>query len=66
MKNITNTIILAVAVAAMAALLLTGCQTSNKKEIPQTSAQKESVIDTTEEDRPSTSGCGGGKHYMAT
>lgn len=36
--------------AALAALLLAGCQTSNKKEIPQTSAQKESVIDTTEED----------------
>ena len=34
----------------MAALLLAGCQTGNNKEIPKTSAQKETVIDTTEED----------------
>ena len=32
MKNITKTIILAVAVAALAALLLTGCQQSDQKE----------------------------------
>jgi outer membrane murein-binding lipoprotein Lpp len=42
--------LLSVAVAALAVLLLAGCQNSNKKEIPKTSAQKETMIDTTEED----------------
>jgi PBP1b-binding outer membrane lipoprotein LpoB len=32
MKNITKTIILAVAMAALAALLLVGCQQSDQKE----------------------------------
>lgn len=36
--------------AVMAVLLLAGCQNGNKKEIPKTSAQKETVIDTTEVD----------------
>lgn len=38
------------AVSAVAVLLLAGCQNGNNKEIPKTSAQKETVIDTTEED----------------
>ena len=39
MKNITKTIILAVAVAALAALLLTGCQQSDQKEPAKTLTQ---------------------------
>ncbi len=39
MKNITKTIILAVAVAALAALLLTGCQRSDQKEPAKTPIQ---------------------------
>ncbi len=42
--------LLSVAVAALAVLLLAGCQDKRKKDTPKTSAQKETVIDTTEED----------------
>lgn len=50
MKNIKKNIIFAAVMAVMAVLLLAGCQNGNKKEIPKTSAQKETVIDTTEVD----------------
>ncbi len=43
MKNITKTIILAVAVAALAALLLVGCQEGNRTRNP---SQKENVEQT--------------------
>ena len=49
MKSISKRLI-PVAVAALAVLLLAGCQTGNKKEIPKTSTQKEAVIDTTKVD----------------
>ena len=49
MKSITKRLV-PIAVAAMAALLLVGCQDRRKKDTPKTSAQKETVIDTTEED----------------
>ncbi len=39
MKNITKTIILAVVVAALAALLLVGCQRSDQKEPAKTLTQ---------------------------
>jgi len=39
MKNITKTIILAVAMAALAALLLSGCQQSDQKEPAKTAIQ---------------------------
>ena len=50
MKKRRKYLIFPAAVAAVAILLLGGCQNGNKKEIPKTSAQKETVIDTTEED----------------
>ena len=43
MKNITKTIILAVAVAILAALLLVGCQEGNRTRNP---SQKENVEQT--------------------
>jgi len=43
MKNITKTIILAVAVAALATLLLTGCREGNRKSDP---SHKENVEQT--------------------
>jgi len=43
MKNITKTIILAVAAAALAALLLAGCQEVSRKSDP---SQKENVEQT--------------------
>ena len=49
MKKRRKNLLFPAAVAALA-VLLAGCQNSNKKEIPKTSAQKETVIDTTEED----------------
>ena len=49
-KNNAKIIILIAAMAAMTALPLAGCQNGNKKKIPKTSAQKETVIDTTEVD----------------
>lgn len=48
--RIISKLLVPAAVAALAVLLLAGCQNGNKKEIPKTSAQKEAVIDTTEED----------------
>lgn len=43
MKNITNTIILAVVVAALAALLLAGCQNGSNKELPQTPSEGKDI-----------------------
>ncbi len=51
MKNITKTIILAVAVAALAALLLTGCREEKRKADTTPSVeQTESMMDTTKKD----------------
>lgn len=55
MKNITNTIILAVAVAALAALLLAGCQNRSNKENSQTISKEKEIhvpapIDTSQMD----------------
>ena len=50
MKKRRKYLLFPAAVAAVAALLLAGCQNGNKKEVPKTSAQKEAVIDTTEVD----------------
>ena len=49
MRSISKLLVPA-AVAALAVLLLAGCQNRRKKDTPKTSAQKEAVIDTTEED----------------
>ena len=49
MRSISKTFILA-AVAALAVLLLAGCQNREKKDLQKTPTQKEVVIDTTEED----------------
>ena len=47
MRKTPKFLILAAAVAATAALLLAGCQNQGKKDIPQTTAQKEAVMDST-------------------
>lgn len=44
MKNITKTIILAVAVAALAALLLTGCREVSRKSDPSHKENVEQAI----------------------
>ena len=49
MKSISKRLVPA-AMAALAALLLAGCQDRKKKDTPKTSVQTEAVIDTTEED----------------
>ena len=43
MKNITNTIILAVVVAALSVLLLAGCQNGSNKELPQTPSEGKDI-----------------------
>lgn len=51
MKNITKTIILAVAMADLAALLLTGCREEKRKADTTPSVeQTESMMDTTKKD----------------
>ena len=49
MKSISKRLV-PITVAAVAALLLAGCQDRRKKDTPKTSAQEETVIDTTEKD----------------
>ena len=49
MKSISKRLV-PIAVAALAVLLLAGCQDKRKKNPPKTSAQKEAVIDTIEVD----------------
>ena len=49
MRSISKLLVPA-AVAALAVLLLAGCQNIRKKDTQKTSAQKEALIDTTEED----------------
>ena len=50
MRIISKSFILAAAVAAFAALLLSECQNRGKKETPQTSVQTESVADSIEKE----------------
>ena len=50
MKSTPKSLISVAAVAALAALLLMGCQNREKKEIPQTDVQIEAVMDSIEKE----------------